>query len=93
MADPVSPSPLRPDIDARHTAESRQVVLTSTAPLWISGAVLLTIIVLPIVAVFIRAASIDVLSELVGETVVDALTLSLVTSFVTLLITLIIGTP
>ena len=61
--------------------------------LWVAAAVLLSFLLLPVVAIFLRVAPSELLDELGSDVVSDAVRVTLKTNAVALLLVLLAGTP
>jgi molybdate transport system permease protein len=75
---------------------NRQMVTTNSQSDWlfvIPGLLLITLLGLPLLALFLRAGSSDFFRHALSDTALAALKLSLFTSLISVMVTLLVGTP
>jgi molybdate transport system permease protein len=78
----------------RQPARWQSRLASPRVALWLSSAVLLAFLLLPLTAIFIRAIPSGALGESIDDPVVrEALTLSMLTTTVTLVVAVVLGTP
>lgn len=90
----VVPSPAISRSDAGRVNGLRSWIMTPRVFLWLSSAVLLAFLLIPLSAIFIRAIPSGAFGDTLGDPVVsEALRLSLFTTLVTLAVSVVFGTP